>query len=106
MENMILMYVNEIFHVVSHFPRYISCYIAENPFPLGQCSAPYVVWMGDIVYLIFDPELQVVYGVGVVADRLQVTGGGSSLAGQGSQLNNLLTKLNERIALVVLEKNR
>ena len=62
--------------------------------------------MGDIVYLIFDPELQVVYGVGVVADRLQVTGGGSSLAGQGSQLNNLLTKLNERIALVVLEKNR
>ena len=32
-ENMIL---HEIFRVVSRFPRYISCYIAENWFPLGQ----------------------------------------------------------------------
>ena len=34
-ENMIL---NEIFRVVSRFPRYILCYVAENRFPLGQCS--------------------------------------------------------------------
>ena len=34
-ENIIL---HEIFRVVSRFPRYISCYIAENRFPLGQFS--------------------------------------------------------------------
>ena len=33
--NMIL---NEIFRVVLRFPRYISCYIAESRFPLGQCN--------------------------------------------------------------------
>ena len=30
--------LHEIFRVVSRFPRYISCYIAENRFPLGQFS--------------------------------------------------------------------
>ena len=33
-ENMTL---HELFRVVSRFPRYISCYLAENWFPLGQC---------------------------------------------------------------------
>ena len=28
---------NEIFRVVSRFTRYISCYIAEIRYPLGQC---------------------------------------------------------------------
>ena len=28
--------LNEIFRVVSCFPRVISCYISENRFPLGQ----------------------------------------------------------------------
>ena len=28
----------EIFRVVSRLHRYISCYIAENRFPLGQCG--------------------------------------------------------------------
>ena len=32
------MILHEIFRVVSHFPRYISCYFAENRFPLGQCT--------------------------------------------------------------------
>ena len=32
------MILHEIFRVVSRFPRYISCYIAENRFPLGQCT--------------------------------------------------------------------
>ena len=27
---------HEIFRVVSRFPRYISCYISENPLSLGQ----------------------------------------------------------------------
>ena len=36
-ENMIILH--EIFHVVSRFPRYISCYIAESWLPLGQCIA-------------------------------------------------------------------
>ena len=36
-ENRILLY-NEIFRVISGFPRYISCYIAENRFHLGQCA--------------------------------------------------------------------
>ena len=31
--------VHEIFCVVSRFPRYNSCYIAENQFPKGQCYA-------------------------------------------------------------------
>ena len=35
-ENIIL---HELFRVVSGFPRYISCYIAENGIPLGQCMA-------------------------------------------------------------------
>ena len=35
-KNLIL---HELFHVVSGFPRYISCYIAESRFPLGQCCA-------------------------------------------------------------------
>ena len=30
------MILHEIFRVVSRFPRYISCYIAVNRFPLGQ----------------------------------------------------------------------
>ena len=30
--------LNEIFCVVSRFPRYFSCYIPENRFPLGQCG--------------------------------------------------------------------
>ena len=34
-ESMIL---HEIFRVVSRFPRFISCYIAENRFLLGQCA--------------------------------------------------------------------
>ena len=34
---------HEIFRVVSRFPRYISCYIAENRLPLGQCI-PYCCW--------------------------------------------------------------
>ena len=38
-ENMIL---HELFRLVSRFPRYISCYIAENRFPLGQCT--YNLW--------------------------------------------------------------
>ena len=29
---------NEIFRIVSRFPRYISCSIAENWLPLGQCA--------------------------------------------------------------------
>ena len=29
--------LHEIFRVVSRFPSYISRYIAENQFPLGQC---------------------------------------------------------------------
>ena len=40
-ENMIL---HEIFRVVSRFPRYISCYIAENRFPLGQCKKRIRIW--------------------------------------------------------------
>ena len=36
-ENEIL---HEMFLVVSCFPPYISCYIAENQFPLGQCTVP------------------------------------------------------------------
>ena len=32
------MILHEIFRVVSRFPRYISCYIAERRFPLGQCT--------------------------------------------------------------------
>ena len=31
--------LHEIFRVVSRFPRYISCFIAENRFILGQCAA-------------------------------------------------------------------
>ena len=31
--------LHEIFRVVSRFPRNISCYIAENRLPLGQCIA-------------------------------------------------------------------
>ena len=34
------MILHEIFRVVSRFPRYISCYIAENLFSLGQCIYP------------------------------------------------------------------
>ena len=30
---------HELFRVVSRFPRYISCYIAESRLPLGQCTA-------------------------------------------------------------------
>ena len=30
--------VHELFRVVSRCPRYISCYIAENGFPSGQCT--------------------------------------------------------------------
>ena len=31
------MILHEIFRVVSRFPSYISCYIAESRFPFGQC---------------------------------------------------------------------
>ena len=34
-ENLIL---HEIFRVISRFPRYISCYIAESQFSLGRCT--------------------------------------------------------------------
>ena len=39
------MILNEIFRIVSGFPRYISCYIAESrlPFALGQCSSVIIV---------------------------------------------------------------
>ena len=37
------MILHELFRVVSCFPRYISCYIAENGFPLGQ-------WMFTILF--------------------------------------------------------
>ena len=33
--------VHEIFQEVSGFPRYISCDIAENGLPLGQCIGQY-----------------------------------------------------------------
>ena len=37
---MIVLYnVHEHLRVVSRFPRYMSCYIAENRIPLGQCSS-------------------------------------------------------------------
>ena len=32
------MILHEIFRVVSRIPHYISCYIAESRFPLGQCG--------------------------------------------------------------------
>ena len=35
------MILHEIFRVVSRFPHYISCYIAESRFPLGQCTTSY-----------------------------------------------------------------
>ena len=31
--------VHELFRLVSLFPRYISFYIAESRFPLGQCTS-------------------------------------------------------------------
>ena len=34
--------LHELFHVVSRFPRYILCYIAESRLSLGQCRAPVV----------------------------------------------------------------
>ena len=36
--------IHELFRVVLRFPRYISCYIAESRFPLGQCTAIVVAW--------------------------------------------------------------
>ena len=38
------MILHEIFHVVSRFPRYISCYIEENRFTLWQCTAHTVLY--------------------------------------------------------------
>ena len=38
------MVLNEIFRVVSRFHCYISCYIAENRFFLGQCIPITTVW--------------------------------------------------------------
>ena len=32
-----IMILHDIFRVVSGFPRYISCYIAESRLSLGQC---------------------------------------------------------------------
>ena len=32
------MILHEIFRLVSRFPRYISCYIAERRLSLGQCG--------------------------------------------------------------------
>ena len=46
------MIVHEIFRVVSRFPRYISCYIAENRFSLEQCAPDYCAWSADFLYLI------------------------------------------------------
>ena len=43
------MILHEIFRVVSQFPSYISCYIAESRFPLGQC--------GTEAYFIFEHRL-------------------------------------------------
>ena len=36
--------IHEIFRVVSRFPCYISCYISENRFPLGECSIQYLLF--------------------------------------------------------------
>ena len=41
--------LQEIFRVVSGFPRYISCYIAESQLPLWQCSIIGKMGGGDIV---------------------------------------------------------
>ena len=38
--------LQDIFRVVSRFPRYISCYIAENRLPLGQCKES-TVWFSQ-----------------------------------------------------------
>ena len=42
------MILPEIFRVVSRFPRYISCYTAENQLPLGQCTVytSFSFWSG------------------------------------------------------------
>ena len=48
-ENVIL---HELFRVVSRFPRYISCYIAESRLPLGQCSTKPVQYT-QYVYLMY-----------------------------------------------------
>ena len=45
--NMIL---HELFRVVSRFPRYISCYIAENGFPLGQCMFIYSFFLFSLLF--------------------------------------------------------
>ena len=51
----IIITVHEIFLVVSCFPRFISCYIAENQLPLGQCIADYnsMSWLIIFVLHIF-----------------------------------------------------
>ena len=49
------MKLHEIFRVVSRFPRYISCYIAEQLLPLGQCTfqsnlgRPPNIWQNTIL---------------------------------------------------------
>ena len=37
--------LNEIFRVVSCFPRVISCDISENRFPLGQCNEIFLIFL-------------------------------------------------------------
>ena len=46
-ENEIL---HEIFRIVSRFPRKISCFIAENQFPSGQCSGFAARWLRPTLY--------------------------------------------------------
>ena len=52
---------HEIFHVVSRFPRNISCYITESGLPLGQCMAAAPLLSGDcnhhILYCLRDMAL-------------------------------------------------
>ena len=38
----------EIFRVVSRFPRCISCYIAESPFPLKQCLSSSIYFLVSV----------------------------------------------------------
>ena len=49
-ENEIL---HEIFCEVSRLPRYISCYIAENRFPLGQCSRLLLIFSSHILFTFY-----------------------------------------------------
>ena len=50
------MILHEIFLVVSRFHRYISRYIAESQFPLGQSLLFVPVFVVRIVYFIYSKE--------------------------------------------------